>query len=71
MHTHQPVQISPDRGYNGSVAVHPYTDENRAAHGNITYTERCATCGAERRANVNGLHAEYSPWRERLTESAS
>jgi hypothetical protein len=23
-------------GYTGSVSVHPYTEENRAAHGNIT-----------------------------------
>lgn len=50
-------------GYTGSVAVHPYTDENRAAHGGITYTVECLDCGARRRENTNGLAIEVSPWR--------
>ena len=48
-------------GYTGSVAVYPYTEENRAAHGGVTYHEVCR-CGAERAVNANGLHREYSPW---------
>ena len=38
-------------GYTGSVAVHPYTEENRAAHGGVTYHEVCR-CGAERAVNA-------------------
>jgi hypothetical protein len=49
-------------GYTGSVAKHPYTHENRAAHGAVTYTETCQLCGAQRRVNSNGRHQEYSPW---------
>lgn len=50
-------------GYSGSVAVYPYTFENRAAHGAVTFTYRCEDCGAERRENSNGRHSEVSPWR--------
>lgn len=49
-------------GYTGSVAVSPYTEENRAAHGGITYTQTCLACGAERSVNQNQWHVEYSPW---------
>ena len=48
--------------YVGSVAVHPYTDENRVAHGNITYTETCLLCGSERAVNENAGQHEYSTW---------
>ena len=51
------------RGYSGSVAVYPYTDENRAAHGAVCFTYRCEACGAERKENTNGRHVEVSPWR--------
>lgn len=51
-----------DYGYTGSVAVHPYTDENRAAHGCITFSQTCRVCGAERAVNANQGHREYSPW---------
>jgi hypothetical protein len=44
------------------VAVHPFTDENRAAHGNICITEACQDCGAERQTLINNRHYEYSPW---------
>ena len=37
-------------------------DENRAAHGNICRIERCA-CGAIRRTNINGQHAERGEWK--------
>jgi hypothetical protein len=51
-----------DYGFTCSVAVYPYTAENRAAHGNICYTEKCCSCGALRSVNVNGSHMEFSPW---------
>ncbi|MCH4564373.1 MULTISPECIES: hypothetical protein [Halomonas] len=38
--------------------------ENPAAHGNITRTERCVLCGAERSVNINGIHEEYGEWDE-------
>ncbi len=49
-------------GFTGSVAHYPYTDENPCAHGNVRYTETCASCGAERSVNCNQRHYEYSPW---------
>lgn len=52
-----------DRCYNYPVAVPPYTDENPPAQGSITYTETCATCGAERDVNANRGHREFGPWR--------
>lgn len=55
-------QDGPDYGFSCSVAVHPYTDENRAAHGNICYSEKCCDCGAVRAVNTNGHHQEFSPW---------
>lgn len=51
-----------ERPYTGSVAVHPYTDENPAAHGNIVVTEECCACGAHRQVAQNWRHVEYSPW---------
>ncbi len=59
-HTHQ---IGDDHCYTGSVAVEPYTDENRAAHGGITYDIECNACGARRSVNRNQSHVEVSPWR--------
>lgn len=61
-------QIGPDRGYTGSVAVHPYTDENRAAHGNICFTQECCACGSRRSVLVNGRHEELGPWGATLRE---
>ncbi len=58
-------------GYTGSVAVHPYTDEHRAAHGCSTYTETCDACGAERAVNANQGFREYSPWGPSLAERAA
>lgn len=51
-----------DYGFTGPVAVEPYTYENRAAHGGITYTVTCSDCGAEKQVNSNGNHIEESPW---------
>ena len=50
------------QGYSGSVSVYPYTDENRAAHGCVTYVETCLDCRQTRAVNANGGHREYSPW---------
>lgn len=59
---HTPVRIGNDRAFTGSVAVQPYTEENPCAHGNITFTEECTRCGAQRSVNVNGRHREYGPY---------
>lgn len=61
---HQPKQIGEVHGFSASVAVSPYTEENRAAHGSITYTEECSICGSRRQVNQNGRHFEYGPWGE-------
>lgn len=45
-----------------SVAHEPYTSENPRAHGNVSYTETCACCGATRAVNSNGGTTEVSPW---------
>lgn len=52
-----------DRCFNLPVAVPPYTDENPAAHGNITYTETCAICRAQREVAANNGVREFGPWR--------
>ncbi len=59
---HLESRVVDERAYVGTVAVHPYTDENPAASGNVTNLERCIQCGAERLANRNGRHAEFAPW---------
>lgn len=58
-HTHQ---YGADRAFFSSVARHPYTEENRAAHGCISWTEECDECGARRAVNENQNHIEVSPW---------
>ena len=55
-------------GYSCSVAVEPFTDENRAAHGNIRQTVECSACGGRRDENRNQWHLEVSPWRDHRTE---
>lgn len=55
-HRHK-AEKSIDRPYMGPVA----TRENRAAHGGICVVEICA-CGATRRTNINGNHAEAGKW---------
>lgn len=59
---HKSSRVIAEGGFSGSVAVHPYTDENRAAHGNICVTHECNSCGAHRHVNVNQWHEEFSPW---------
>lgn len=54
--------------FSHSVAVHPHTDENRAAHGGVTYTETCDDCGAQRQVNSNCGFEEYSPWSARSNQ---
>lgn len=71
----QTKEIS-EGGFLGSVAVYPYTEENRAAHGNITVAVECVKCGARQSQNINGNHIEVSPWagsreeRRRIIEKA-
>ncbi len=48
--------------FTAPVAVYPYTEENRAAHGNICYDEICCECGATRAVLQNGSHYEFAPW---------
>jgi len=50
-------------GYTRSVAVHPFTHENPAAHGGACFKKRCLDCGRVRRINSNGNASEFSPWR--------
>lgn len=45
------------QAFHGPVA----SPEVRAAHGNVCCIDVCA-CGAHRRTNVNGNHAERGPW---------
>jgi len=60
--THDHTTDGEHRGFVVPVAVHPYTDENRAAHGGITYVETCDRCGARRKVNRNWWHVEVGTW---------
>lgn len=66
--THEHTTSGRDYAYTGSVAVAPYTNENRAAHGCITYTETCSACGAQRAVNANQCHYEYGTWGPTLAQ---
>jgi len=61
-HEHTPQHVGRDRVFTGPVYHEPWTGENRRAHGNIEYTERCTECGAERLVVSNQDDYEYSPW---------
>lgn len=37
-------------------------EENRAAHGCVSFVDTCRHCGAQRRSNVNQCHVEDGPW---------
>ena len=50
------------RGFSGPVYREPYTHENRAAHGGITYTQVCDDCGSERSVLQNQRFLEFGPW---------
>jgi hypothetical protein len=65
---HTATATGPETGYSNSVATPGRTDENRAAHGCITYTETCSDCGAARRVNQNQLHIEVSAWGPSIAE---
>lgn len=62
-HTHQAIRKLGPYGYTSAVYRHPFTEENRAAHGGVEYREVCS-CGYERRVLVNGGHREYGVWDE-------
>lgn len=49
--------------FRGSVATPRVTDEHRAAHGWVTYTQTCSDCKSKRDVNQNGMHFEFSAWR--------
>lgn len=55
-------QHGDDRAFVFPVAVSPYTEENRAAHGGISWTEECDKCGSRRAVNQNQHHIEVGPW---------
>lgn len=55
-------------GFRASVAHHPFTRENRAAHGGICVLVTCDDCGAQREENSNGRHEEIGTWGRPRTE---
>jgi len=55
-HTHCP-ETSEIRPFFGAVAF----PETRAAHGGVCEVATCS-CGATRRTNRNGSHAEFGKW---------
>jgi transcription elongation factor Elf1 len=68
MCNHENFKVTKLAPFLREVSIYPYTQENRAAHGNITETQECLSCGATRTVNVNQLHMEYSPWGESAEE---
>lgn len=48
--------------FRGSVATPHVSEENRAAHGWLTYTQTCSDCRSMRDVNQNGMHFEFSAW---------
>lgn len=56
---HDRHEITNEVCFTGPIAG---ADENRAAHGNVTWTHTCSDCGAERDQNVNQWHVETGPW---------
>lgn len=60
--SHARTREGQSHAFAGGVARPPYTDENRAAHGCVTYTEVCLQCGARRSVNQNQLHHEFGVW---------
>lgn len=59
---HAHATIIRTSGYSGPVAVHPYTTEDRRAHGGVEHTERCDSCGAVRRRLDNQGWTELGVW---------
>ena len=60
--THKLTTYTENKCFRHPVAKPPYTEENRAAHGGVTYMQICALCGAQRPTNENGRHVEVGPW---------
>lgn len=48
--------------FTASVNTGGVTDENRAAHGGITYDQTCVDCRRRRRVNQNGSQFEFGAW---------
>jgi len=65
---HSKTRTLSTEGFARDVSVHPYTESNPAAHGNITERVECTACGARRLENINGRHVEVSPWRGSYAE---
>lgn len=55
---HRNTTCGRDRCFTGPVS----RDENRAAHGNMTYTVTCDDCGAQQDVNQNQGFFERGPW---------
>ena len=55
---HTSSQVGPDYCFSGAIYG---AEEDRRAHGGITYREECA-CGARREVNANGGWYEIGPW---------
>jgi hypothetical protein len=68
MCNHENFIVTKITPFSREVSVYPYTEENRAAHGNITEKQECLACGATRMVNINQLHTECSPWGESREE---
>lgn len=47
-----------------------YTDENPAAHGNVTIRETDPITGIWRAVNINGFHREEGPWQKTINNAA-
>jgi hypothetical protein len=59
---HTSTVESEPTGYTGPVYTPGWTEEERRAHGAITFTETCVHCYRTRRVNANGRHVEHSKW---------
>jgi len=60
-HQHEATQVSEPRPFVGGLGRRALDNENRAAHGGVSFIETCE-CGAWRYVNENGAHVEYGPW---------
>jgi hypothetical protein len=60
--THTLTTYTGNKCYRHPVAKPPYTEENPAAHGGVTYVQICALCGAQRRATATGGQGYVGRW---------
>lgn len=63
---HEETIIIRERCFTGSVGS--FENENRRAHGGVTFDVECKNCGAQRSENINGLHEELGTWSESRAE---